>query len=188
MTYDPKKYWEDRGKNYSVSFDTSEELENLKELCFQYSRGGHLFLDIGSGYGRIFKHLVDNKCLENKAYFMCDISESMICECKKQVGFEPLLWDGKCLPYLDNFFDWVISFSVMLHVPPKEIDRHFEETIRVSKKYIYIATYYGPKRGLAKHNFIHSYDLIIEDFNLQIVDRKIFRGGLRINWLLEKTK
>jgi len=186
MNYDPKQYWEERGKNYTVSADTSMELKNLAGLISEYARAGDFFLEIGSGYGRIFQFLMDNDFLANKSYSMCDISQSMIYNCYINTGIMPGLWDGKILPYEDNCFDWTISFSVMLHVPPADIFNHFKENIRVCKKYLYIATYYGPKRGLAKHNFRHSYDLMIEELDLKIIDKKIFMDGLRVNWLLEK--
>jgi len=187
MTYNPKKYWTDRGKDYSVSADTSSELKNLSSLVLEYGQPGDLIMEIGSGYGRIYDYLLMKGYLKDKAYFMCDISETMIQECKERTKIEPALWDGIKIPHCDNTFDMVISFSVMLHVPPFEIFNHFKESVRVCKKYLYVATYCGPSKGLSKHCFRHDYDLLIEHFGLKIVDAKPFMGGLRINWLLEKS-
>ena len=186
MNYNPKKYWTDRGKNYSVSADTSAELKNLGELVLQYGQMGDLIMEIGSGYGRLFDYLLMNEFIRDKAYLMCDISETMIKECKERTGIAPTLWDGKKIMHYDNTFDMVFSFSVMLHVPLSEIFDHFKETIRIAKKYVYIATYHGPATGLAPHCFRHDYDFLIDLFKLKIVDKKLFIDGLRVNWLLEK--
>jgi len=186
MTYDPKIYWENRGKDYKVSVDTTLELKNLSDLVKQYSKAGDFFLEIGSGYGRVFKFLVDDDALLNRCYLMCDISETMIAECKKRTGIAPKLWDGENLTYKKDAIDFIISFSVLLHVPPDKIFDHMKEMVRVAQKYIYIATYVGSDEGLAEHCFSHDYFLYFHVFNLKIIDEQWFMDGKRINWLLEK--
>ena len=185
--YDPKTYWEERGKDYSVSVDTSDELRNLAKLRLLHGRYMDSVLEMGSGYGRIYSYLNAQGLLEDSDYSMCDISESMIKECYKRTGIHPLLWDGKTLPYENNKFDWLISFSVLLHVPPSDLKDHFAECLRVCKKYLYIATYNGPAKRLAKHNFAHDYQELFSALDVKILNEKTFRNGLRVNWLLKKN-
>lgn len=186
MNYIPKKYWQERGKNYSVSADTSKELLSLKYLLKVFGKKNDNILEIGSGYGRIYNYLNESQDFEIPFYTMCDFVKSMRDECENQTGIRPDPWDGKTLPYYGDIFDWVISFSVMLHVPPSVFYNHFRETVRVSRKYIYIATYYGPNKNLSKHCFRHNYDSLIEEFKLDIVYKRLFMEGKRINWLLRK--
>ena len=186
--YNPKQYWEERGKNYSVSveFDTSTELRNLGAL--KLLRGSHSdkVLEVGPGYGRICEYMKNNGLVPAGYYDMCDISTSMADECQKRTGIIPLLYENEILPYKDNKFDWLISFSVMLHVPPADIESHFSEYVRVCKKHFYIATYTGTSEGLAKHVFAHNYTDLFSMFNLETVSEKTFMKGLRTNWLLKK--
>jgi len=143
------------------------------------------FLEIGSGYGRIYQYL--QKLVRRDLFWMCDISQSMIDKCFRTIDIMPDLWDGTTLPYVDKYFDWVISFSVLLHVPPKDINQVFKEHLRVCKKYIFIATYSHGLKKLAGHCFQHDYKALIRDNDLKIIDEKYFQVGnaLRVNYLLE---
>ncbi len=188
--YDPKTYWEERGKDYRVSVDTSAELRNLARLRLLQGWYSDQILEVGSGYGRIYEYLKSNGLFAKGSYSMCDISQSMVDECLKRTGIRPRLCTETTLPFDDESFDWIISFSVMLHVPMTEIIPTFREHLRVCKKYFYIATYLDAKNvdcRLAKHCFLHDYRYIIDFFKLEIVSEKLFMDGQRVNWLLKKT-
>jgi len=184
--YNPNQYWQERGKNYTVSADTSIELMTLRYLLKILGKNDQKILEVGPGYGRIYNYLKEDLSIDLFHFTMCDFVKSMREECEARTGIKPDLWNGKKLPYSDNAFDWVISFSVMLHVPESNILKHFEETIRVADRYIYIATYYGPNKGLAKHCFSHDYDSMVDRFKLEVVYKRSFMDGLRVNWLLKK--
>lgn len=185
MEYNPEKYWQDRGEDYRVSFDTSKELLNLSTLIKIYRHPHDQFLDIGSGYGRLYQYLTkDNLILESR-YWMIDFVRSMIEKCHLQTGKRPQWWDGKKLPFTDNGFDWIISFSVFLHVPPEDLHDVFKEHVRVCKKYMFIATYTGNDERLAKHCFRHDYETLFDMFDLDIRDSKTYTDK-RTNWLLAK--
>lgn len=189
MTYDPRKYWQDRGKNYTIAADddVQEETDNLIKLIQPLlNKKDDEVLEVGPGYGRLYHQLVGPIILPQQ-FSMCDISDSMREKCRQITGVLPESWDGTDLPYRSYTFDLVISFSVMLHVPPADIIQHFSECVRVSKKYLYIATYNTGFERTAAHAFEHAYDDFIHAFGLRIVDRKLFRDGLRVNWLLEKV-
>ena len=190
MAYNPENYWHKRGADYQASGEALEvpEVENLKKLmALSDSRNITIntALEVGSGYGRIFKELIIAGIFQPQHYGMCDFVESMRYNCLRNTGKLPIYWDGKTLPYDDDQFDLVISFSVFLHVPPDMIEPVFAEHIRVCKKYFFIATYNGGLDRLAPHCFEHDYRKLFEKHDLKIIDEKFFQNGLRVNWLLE---
>ena len=200
IAYNPEHYWHKRGVDYQASGEALEAVEvvNLKNIIWHFTDDDVLFLEVGSGYGRIYKELlfplgtlkINTAIEENKRnnYTMCDFVESMRYNCLRNTGRLPDYWDGKTLPYPDKQFDFVISFSVLLHVPPDMIENVFAEHVRVCKKYVFIATYNGGLDNLAPHCFEHDYKKLFEAHDLKIIDEKFFQNGLRVNWLLERDK
>jgi len=183
--YDPKTYWQERGKNYRVSADTSDELANLAKLVRHYVDPIGCICEIGTGYGRIFQFLLEQGLLNHRSYFMFDIVQSMREECYRRTGIFPALWDGKTLDHIvDGYYNLVISFSVFLHVPPKDFAVCFAEHVRVCGGFFYIATYNGGPDGLAEHCFAHDYWAEIKKHNLSVVSYDEFKDGKRANWFL----
>jgi len=185
MAYDPENYWDKRGEDYKGSGDVLVETDNLKKIVRHFTDGDAQFLEVGSGYGRIWIELSTMHPVPPIDYSMCDFVDTMRLRCLRNTGNLPDYWNGKTLPYADNQFDFVISFSVLLHVPPCEIERVFAEHVRVCKKHFFIATYAGGLERLAEHCFEHDYKKLFEKYDLKIIDEKFFQDGLRANWLLE---
>jgi len=184
--YNPKDYWHKRGADYKGSDKVLVEIENLKKLVCVVGEQNTKLLEVGSGYGRIYKELfLDNEFINKDNYSMCDFAQSMRYNCLQNINRLPDYWDGKILPYSDNQFDFVISFSVFLHVPPCEIERIFAEHVRVCKKHFFVATYNTGLKKLARHCFEHDYKKLFEKYDLKIIDEKFFQDGLRVNWLLK---
>ena len=190
--YNPKIYWENRGLNYRVAVNTEQELQNLENLIYSFGTfNNNIFcdrlLEVGSGYGRIYEFLQNKKAMPS-LFFMCDISQTMADKCQKITGIRPEIWDGKNLPYQDKSFDWVISFSVFLHVLPEQVNKVFCEHLRVCKKYFFIATYSHGLKNLAPHCFQHDYLNLIGNYGLNILDKKYYMidgVAVRVNYLLE---
>lgn len=187
MTYIPEEYWHARGMNYVApgEIDESPEVDNLKDLFLEHNLLESKILEVGSGYGRILKEL--NKMLFITIpldYSMCDFVESMRYKCLRETGKLPEKWDGKELPYNDGEFDLVVSFSVLLHVLPEDIEKVLAEHVRVTNHYIFIATYNGNLEKLAPHCFKHDYLFLFEKLKLEVVNYKTYQKGLRANWLL----
>ena len=161
MIYNPEDYWHKRGTDYQASGETLEspEVENLKKLINKFAIINNTFLEVGSGYGRIYNVLksqwyisgVDDSWPKNDShkneipipgkydvreiiphsfcnYHMCDFVESMRYNCLRNTDILPDYWNGITLPYPDKRFDFVISFSVFLHVPPADIRSRFRRT------------------------------------------------------------
>jgi len=186
MVYIPEKYWHERGANYVAPGEKAEQIEidNLMEVIVSSPFIKNKWLEIGSGYGRLLEIFRERMSPFRISYSMCDFVESMRYKCLRNTGKLPDYWDGIELPYNDEEFDLVISFSVLLHVKPDRIEQVLKEHARVCKQYIFIATYFGGLDRLAEHCFEHDYKSMFEKLNLKIEDEKFYQGGLRVNWLL----
>ena len=187
MAYIPEQYWHERGMNYVApgEIDESPEVDNLKGLILEHSLLESKILEVGSGYGRILQEL--NKMLfitKPLDFSMCDFVESMRYKCLRETGELPDKWDGHELPYDDGAFGLVISFSVLLHVLPDNIEQVLAEHARVTNHYIFIATYDGNLEKLAPHCFNHYYLELFKKLSLEVVNYKTYQKGLRANWLL----
>lgn len=93
----------------------------------KYSLNDGNFLDIGCGNGTVLLEL-QKKGAKNLSG--CDVSETFVNECKKK-DLDVLLYDGEKLPYKDESFDIVGSFTVFEHTENPEL--FLEEKIRVLK-------------------------------------------------------
>lgn len=192
-SYDPETYWHHRGVNYQGKKAVEVEIDNLRSIIKRWEMHAFKILEVGSGWGRIqmaidpvLQKLYPERQSHGYDYTMCDFVESMRYNCLRQTGKLPDYWDGNELPYNNSEFDLIISFSVLLHVKPGQIEQMLKEHARVCKKYIFIATYFGGLDRLAPHCFEHDYKSLFEKLDLKIEDEKFFQNGIRVNWLLSK--
>lgn len=190
MTYDPKTYWQERANHY----DHTERLDELQYLLMALSLiEKPNILDMGSGDGRVFNYLSKVLPLDKSNYTMCDIVDNFRNQCSANTGIMPDLWDGKTLPYSDNQFNFVMSISVMLHVPANEIDSHIKECIRVSGNLMFVATWCEKNMDYMANDYCihHDYYKLFKENNLEIIyDRDCyFNEGKfrRKNFLLKKN-
>ncbi len=183
--YLPQEYWEERGLCYAVNkedYNDEVEIPVLDDLIKKHNLSDSKLLEVGSGYGRIYQ-VLGKKCSN---FTMCDFSHSMRKECEKRTSILPDYWNGHKLPYPDNSFDLIILFSVLLHVPEKQIETFLSEICRVTREYIFIATYTGNLKILDTHVFKYDYHKLFKNHKLKITFEKIINNGLRTNWLLKK--
>lgn len=90
---------------------------------------GEKIIDVGSGPGR------DGLLLQQagKEVVCIDASESMI-KLSSERGLKSILAEFNNLPFEDNFFDGVWSYTALLHIPKKSIKSPLNEISRVLKK------------------------------------------------------
>ncbi len=103
-----------------VKFFEREKLINKKSKTLQ----------IGCGVGRIEKCLVKKvgECVG------VDISESMIKQARQNVpNGKFVISDGKKLPFVDNYFDFIYSVLVFQHMPRSMFEANLKEVSRVLK-------------------------------------------------------
>ena len=192
INYTPKKYWKSKSLTWKPK-KAVKELSNLRNWIIEIYPQISNIIEIGSGIGRIFNHLYNNKIINKNQYFMCDIVNGLIKRCEENTGIKPDKWDGIKTKYKDNQFDLLISFSVLMWVPPENIDKSFKEHVRICSKYFFIATWYADLKGIIGTSgrvFEHDYYKLFKKHNLKIIkEEKINPGDIyssRRNWLLEK--
>ena len=154
MSYHPKQYWEHRAGSYS-HVPPLAELENFQQWMREIQPKS--ILEVGSGWGAVYRVLASIGL--GHLTTLCDFSPTMCQNCKNRTGVLPVLWDGITLPFEDDRFEMVVSFNVMLHVPPSRIEHFISEHMRVARRYLFVATYTPaqmPER-LATHVFVHDY-------------------------------
>jgi len=191
-TYIPKEYWQKKSSIWSPK-KAIVELNNLRLWMSEFCPDKPQILEIGSGTGRVYSNLHKNNIVDDTHYKMCDIVDGLIKRCEKNTGIKPDKWDGIKTKYKDDQFDLLISFSVLMWVPPENIDKSFKEHVRICKKHIFIATWYADLKGIVGTSgrvFEHNYFKIFKKYNLKVVkEHKINSDDIylsRRNWLLEK--
>lgn len=184
MEFDPEDYWKKRGWRYSGQPNTDEYMY-MADLVEKYTEHCAMLAEIGSGWGRVYKELHKCGLLTHRTLVMYDFVKSMRVVCAQETGWRPIKWDGKRIPSPDNHYHFVISASVLLHVPPESIKQVFSEHIRISKRYLYVATYTGRQKRLAEHCFWHDYEALFYKHQLTVIDSRPYLN--RTNWLLEKA-
>jgi len=177
--YHPRSYWQWRGNDYEEP-ECPEELDSLDSWL--QSLEPKNILEVGSGWGRLYLRW---QALELRGTFtMCDFAKSMLDGCERETGVRPDVWDGGTLPYPDDSFDFVLSFSVMLHVPPEDIKTMLAEHVRVASRWLFVATLNSYDDQLSPHCFVHDYEPMFKEFGLAAVSKIEF--GDRAHWLLRK--
>lgn len=184
--YCPELYWDGRARAGHVTHpsrvqQTEEETRWMLETLQGWNFSGRV-LDVGSGTGRLTKRLSELPGVSR--YSACDISDQMRKECLNKTGVLPDKWGGKKLPYRDQDFDLVVSFDVMLHVMPELLGEVWDEHVRVTKRFLFVATSVCDVRST--HCFRHVYVPMIEKSGMVVVKSARYLSGDRVNWFLER--
>ena len=102
------------------------------------------------------------------------------------------------IPFKDNYFDFVFTSGVLIHISPKDLPRTLKEIYRVSKKYIWGYEFYAPRhenidyRGHANRHwrapFAQIYLKMFPDLKLVKEKRYKYRKNENMNtsFLLKK--
>jgi len=93
----------------------------------KFSKKDSKFLDIGCGSGTVLLKLQQDGM---KNLYGCDVSDTFVNECKKK-NLTVSFYDGEKLPYSDESFDIVGSFTVFEHVEDPEL--FLNEKLKVLK-------------------------------------------------------
>lgn len=191
MSYDPNKYWQQRGGAYTA--EPTKVVEELNWLCklLDYYRPAKL-LDVGSGWGRVYNYAVKHSAWfasDSRRWTMVDFVEAMRQGCYEHTGVMPDHWDGHTLSYSNNRFDAVLAFDMLLHVEPALIDQVFSEIVRVCKGggKIFIATHGVVRPPMADHCFWHDYLELAGRHKCELEDIANFKHG-RLHYIFEVVK
>lgn len=187
--YDPKTYWSEMGKDYRAKSEREDELLNLESCIHKYVPPKESILEVGAGNGRVYLFLRDKIPKIEGRFEMCDFVDSFRKACEQNTGILPFEWDGRALLCSDGEFYFVVSFSVLLHVPESDINEVFKEHVRAARRYLFIATWFEAGDDWASHGpyFRHDYFSLFEENNLRVAETLKCSNPRRANWLLEKT-
>ena len=170
MSYVPKEYWLEHGKNYKLNFKYTDNFRLQEKILLDYLQRITPFstvLEVGCGFGRITKLILSNFS-EIREYIATDLSPHQINEAEKYVndlrssrhlGF--MVSDIQSLDF-KNKYDLVLASEVLMHVLPSEIESVIGKLVDMSSKHIIDIDWYEEKlpRNVAPHNFIHQYEKI----------------------------
>lgn len=179
--FDPAVYWQVRGEQFG--FDTT--VKDAEFACLEQwldAEKPDSILDVGSGHGYLYLALKDRV----ESYQMIDFVNSMRHGCLEKTGILPDYWDGHTLPYEDRSFDLVLSFDVLLHIPPRDIKAIFAEHARVARRWLYIATNGVVHYSMARWCFWHDYMALFDTNRLRPQQATLFNEGKRIHWAVKK--
>ncbi len=133
--YDREYFEEARGSNYCGYPDLpvfQERAQALSELA------PLSVLDIGCAKGYLVKHL---RSLGIPAWG-ADVSDYCVRTSDPEVRPYLVLTDVTRggLPWSNQYFDLVVSYDVLEHIPEQELDRAVEEILRVGRRQLHYIT------------------------------------------------
>ena len=173
--YDPATYWGQSKAGVDLGLDHpihKIHFDNI--LAMLKDKGIESVLEIGAGYGRITRLLVEN-LPDLKHYDALEISPY---RAQAAIGYVP---PRKFLNIIvDNFesfkatrmYDLVISVECLMHQLPSKIEAWIRKMIALSKRFVmnldwYEENYKGP---IAEWNFIHDYEDLYLSFGVNTLD------------------
>ena len=198
-SYNPKDYWLEQGKVYKNNFKYNNKFELQERMLLEFltsniftsnSEGRPVelsVLEVGCGFGRITRLLLENCGKAIVKYVAVDMSPDQIrnargyveqsylerrqgttvddSDGRKGERLEFVVSDIQSLNSTEaanHHYDLVLACEVLLHVLPSEIQKVVHQLTEMSNKDIVNVDWYEdevPKK-VAPHNFIHRYEEI----------------------------
>lgn len=174
MPYDEVDYWNKRLETVGTINTTNGGLcEAEIRLIRKYVKLGSFLLDYGIGGGRTLP-LYAELCLEVVGYDIADFSKVIFEKIKElpEFGFEyRVKKEIAKLPYLDGFFDTVVSFSILTHCKPSNVAFVLADIMRLGQVAI-ISAYDDVPLEVTDETycFLHDYNKLFADLNLEVLE------------------
>ena len=164
LPFDWDKIWENQTKKYNNLRDingwghsdmnpslTVDSITNRLNLSLDDT-----MLEVGCGCGLLSELFIKNV----KEYVGMDKQQNLIDLAKKSFDFNFICSEASNLPFNDNEFDYLISYSIFQYFPSDEyVKTTISEMKRVARKGIYIGDL--PMESHEKHHHLYKK----EDFN-----------------------
>lgn len=190
--YNPRIFWNKWGETFiNESWQHKIFPQHKSILNFVKNENPENILEIGCGFGRNINYLINNG-INPGSITGIDISESMIDSARsflKNNKIKLKVADVILLPFKENSFDFVLSYSVLMHISKEKLDKALSEIIRVAKKNIIIVEQnYKPKKTeeASWYTFIHDYKKNLKNKKARIVKYKKDKiNGYDIIYLLK---
>lgn len=178
---DTNAYWIDRGKIY---FDQHRRLNPISKFRFRIQEESlmrllHKYefrsvLEIGCGYGRITKKILNDKNFSINKYLATDISIDQVNKAKDLVQDDRVQWKlQNVLDFdYDEEFDLVLASEVFMHIKPDKIGDVINKSLDASRNIVVNIDWCRPTEPLEIGGFCfqHDYEKLYKDYYLESVD------------------
>ncbi|TVP42040.1 class I SAM-dependent methyltransferase [Candidatus Nitrosocosmicus arcticus] len=196
MSYIPKEYWAERGRDYKKNFQYNNNFKLQEQMLIgclkKYSFS--TVLEVGCGFGRITEQMISN-FPEIREYFAFDLSSHQIENARINIKDAPnseiIQFAVSDIQSFDSSkkYDLVIASEVLMHVLPSEIETVIQKMVNLSNKYVCNIDWFEDKipKKVESFNFIHPYEKIYgnissvnEVYRIPIVMKKGFLSKIDV--------
>ncbi len=181
--YDPRRFWTRFGRTYMERFPPSgERSENLFAEHLS-TLGAASVLDVGCGYGRYLRALRERTPSLRLAGV--DISPTMIERARDFLKDGPDISlhvaSATALPVADSSFDAVMTYSMMIHLRPDEVDLFLCEARRVARWGVFLESSANPAEPWRNppYYFAHEYEDRFRRHGMTVTQRITIREDMR---------
>ena len=173
-----------------------KDLENLRAyydfLILKEDIENKVVLDIGCGYGAFVLYASEKNVKKVVGIEITEKDLETAKKCVKKENVELKVGSGIEIPYPDNYFDTVVSFEVLEHIPKNTENKMFSEINRVLKKngklYLstpfdsFIAKSLDPAFYLTghRHYSLKQIGEFTKNNNLEIISTRVWGGFWQI--------
>lgn len=176
LTFDPKRYWIERGLTYINQYPPVEEGTDLMYLKILAGVGFNSLIEIGCGYGRRLRRIAES--FPHSRLVGVDISSTLIFKAREYLKDHPEIelreTNGLHLPYADKSFDISFTYGCMIHVPKSGLFPFFQEVCRVTReKGLFLESSNQVERRWFKppavYYYAHNYEQLFSQFKKHYV-------------------
>jgi len=161
--YDPRRFWTRFGRTYMERFPPVGQRSEDLFIRTVAGLGAGGVLDVGCGYGRYLLALRRGMTLRRLAGI--DISPTQVERAREYLkdypDIELVVGPATRLPWPDGAFDVVLTYSLMIHLRPAELDEFLDEARRVSGGWgVFLESSSNPDRPHLNppYYFAHDYE------------------------------
>lgn len=169
MSYIPKEYWAERGRDYKKNFQYNNNFKLQEQMLIDWLKkySFSTVLEVGCGFGRITKLMISN-FPKIREYFAFDLSSHQIENARINIKDSPnseiVQFTVSDIQSFDSNkkYDLVIASEVLMHVLPSEIEPVIQKLVNLSNKYVCNIDWFEDKipKKVESFNFIHPYEKI----------------------------
>lgn len=206
--YENEAWWQQNGMGWADEVEKRRSLQPLYGI--QEVILTHIFsklpkeskvLEFGVGFGRHVDYLSD---IPNIEVYGVDQSPTMLESLRNRLSHKPdlikniiLIEPRTQLPYPDNYFDFVYTVSVLIHINPADMEGILKELVRVSKHgIIHFENNFSENtelkfmdhNGCWQHSIVHDYlklDLPCSVLSKVASEQDIYYTKLSDSWSVE---
>ena len=168
----PQSFWRMYAKDFFLDPWQHAIFPQQKDLLrFIKKNKVHTILEAGCGFGRNLQYLVEHGVPATHLHGV-DITSSLLKKaCQVPILKQAVLESADVLnlPYQNNNFDLVFTHGLLMHIPPKKIEKAFRELIRTSRKYVVIYEEVSKQGNINTYTYGHDYFQLAKTYKLKML-------------------